>query len=131
MHEWLNDYRQLEREIAYLDNSLERNKRELKRWVEGDLAGVKLSECSLGSQVEQIIERIEYELAHKMNDLETIKKLISTFDGIEYQILYLKNVEGKTLQQIAERLNYSYNHIKNKHSHILKCMRHANKVLAR
>ena len=42
---------------------------------------------SLGANIEKIIEVIEYELAHKLNDLNELKKLISTFDGLEYKIL--------------------------------------------
>ncbi|CAM5212120.1 Phage protein OS=Lysinibacillus sphaericus OX=1421 GN=LS41612_21190 PE=4 SV=1 [Lysinibacillus sphaericus] len=60
---WLKDYRELEYEIAYLDLNLERTKTELKRWVQGDLAKVKLTSESQGSKVEDIIEQIEWELA--------------------------------------------------------------------
>ncbi|PFK05939.1 hypothetical protein COI98_30640, partial [Bacillus cereus] len=33
MFEWLKDYQKLEDEIIYLENGLDRSKKELKRWV--------------------------------------------------------------------------------------------------
>lgn len=41
LYEWLRDYRKLEDEIAYLEFNLERSENELRRWVSGDLTGVK------------------------------------------------------------------------------------------
>ncbi|MBG9577947.1 phage protein, partial [Bacillus thuringiensis] len=61
---------------------------------------------------------IEYELAHKMNDLYDLKKLICTFKGLEHRIMYGKYVEGKRLDEIAEELNYSAQYIYNKHAEI-------------
>lgn len=117
---WLKDYRELEYEIAYLEQNLERTKRELKRWVEGDLAKVKLTSDSHGAKVEDIIERIEWELAHKMNDLYDIKKLVSAFDSLEHKILIGKYIDGRTLEQVAEDLGYSSQYIYNKHAQIKK-----------
>ncbi|WP_353055069.1 hypothetical protein [Bacillus thuringiensis] len=42
MLEWLKDYQKLEDEILYLKHNLYRSKRELKRWVSGDLRDVCL-----------------------------------------------------------------------------------------
>lgn len=128
MYEWLKDYRKLEEEIAYLEFNLERTKRELSRWVGGNLSGVKLEPESLGANVEEKLEAIEYELAHKLNDLEELKNLICTFSGLEYKILYRKHVEGKTLEVIANELNYSTNYIKMKHANIMRMMQYADKV---
>ena len=52
----------------------------------------KLTPESHGANVEEKLEAIEFELAHKLNDLHELKKLISTFDGLEYKILYKKHV---------------------------------------
>lgn len=49
---------------------------------------------------------------------ESLILLINTFKGIESQILKKKYVEGKTLEEIAEELNYSYSHIKAKHAEL-------------
>ncbi|MGH0943825.1 hypothetical protein ACQVTS_21600, partial [Bacillus mycoides] len=116
MFDWLKDYQKLEDEIIYLENHLYRSKRELKRWVHGDLAKYKLTVDSEGAKVEEQIEVIEYELAHKMNDLYDLKKVIRTFEGLEHKIMYGKYVEGMTFDKIAEELNYSTQYIYNKHA---------------
>ncbi len=115
---WLKDYRELEYEIAYLELNLMRTKTELKRWVQGDLAKVKLTADSQGSKVEEVIEQIEWELAHKMNNLFDIKRLVKTFEGLEHRILIGKYIEHKTLEQVAEELGYSAQYIYNKHAQI-------------
>ncbi|PEP86575.1 hypothetical protein CN585_30145, partial [Bacillus toyonensis] len=48
MLDWLKDYQKLEDEIIYLEHDLNRSKRELKRWVYGDLQEVRLTEGSEG-----------------------------------------------------------------------------------
>lgn len=123
MYEWLKDYRKLNEEIAYLEHNLERSKRELKRWVEGDLSKIKLEVDSDGAKLEEHIERIEWELAHKMNDLYDLKKLIDTFKGLDNKILKMKWIEGMTLEQIAIELGYSYNYIKRKHAEAMKIIK--------
>jgi len=120
LYEWLLDYQKLSDEIDYLEYQLDRNKKELKRWVQGDLYDVKLNEKSIASNLEETIFALEYELAHKMNDLYDAKKLISTFKGLENQILYKKYVEGKTLLETANELGYTSGHIYNKHAEIMK-----------
>ena len=118
--QWLKDYQQLEYDIAYLEQNLERTKRELKRWVEGDLSKVKLTADSHGAKVEDIIIRIETELAHKQHDLDDIKRLVSNFEGLENKILVGKYIDGKTLEDVAEELGYSAQYIYNKHAQIRK-----------
>ncbi|GAA5416213.1 hypothetical protein Pryu01_01245 [Paraliobacillus ryukyuensis] len=120
MYEWLQDYQKIEEEIIYLDFELTRNKKELDRWIKGDLENIKLNDQSKAAKLEEVIENVEYELAHKMNDLYDAKKLISMFKGLENRILYKKYVEGKTLALIAHEMNYSSNYIYNKHAQIMK-----------
>ncbi|WP_144505955.1 hypothetical protein [Bacillus mycoides] len=116
MFDWLRDYQKLEERIAYLDYNLDKTKAELKRWISGDLRDVRLTTDSDGAKVEGHLAAIQYELAHKMNDMYKLKKLISTFKGLENKIAYLKYVEGMTLEKIAEELNYSPQYIYNKHA---------------
>ena len=126
MFEWLKDYRDLEERIAYLEHNLDMTKNELKRWENTrDLGRYKLQADSLGANVEEKIEVIEYELAHKMNDLFKVSKLIRSFKGLENQILYYKYVEGETLVGIADRLNKSPNYIYNKHAQIMRMIDYA------
>ncbi|EOO73370.1 hypothetical protein CN966_30490 [Bacillus cereus] len=116
MFDWLKDYQKLEERIAYLDYNLDKTKAELRRWISGDLQDVRLTAESEGAKVEERIEAIEYELAHKMNDMYKLKKLIRTFKGLENKIAYYKYVESMTLEKIAEELNYSTQYIYNKHA---------------
>ncbi|MET4560405.1 DNA-directed RNA polymerase specialized sigma24 family protein [Lysinibacillus parviboronicapiens] len=102
----------LEDEITYLEYNLSRSQNELKRWVQGDLAKYKLTSKSDGARLEERIEVIEYELAHKMNDLHDLRKLINTFQGIEHQIVYKRYIKGKTFGAIANDLCYSLGYIK-------------------
>ncbi|WP_242315896.1 hypothetical protein [Bacillus cereus group sp. BfR-BA-01355] len=128
MFDWLKDYQKLEEDIAYLDYNLDKTKAELKRWVSGDLREVRLTTESEGAKVEERIEAIEYELAHKMNDMYKLKKLIRTFKGLENKIAYYKYVEGMTLEKIAEELNYSTQYIYNKHAAMREKVEYSNRT---
>ncbi|QOQ37179.1 sigma70_r4 domain-containing protein [Bacillus phage F16Ba] len=123
MFNWLRDYQKLEEDIAYLEYNLDKTKAELRRWVSGDLREVRLTAESEGAKVENRIEAIEYELAHKMNDMYKLEKLISKFRGLENQILKLKYLDGMTLEEIAEAVNYSSSHIKKKHAELVRLIK--------
>ncbi|OTW84299.1 hypothetical protein BK702_22405 [Bacillus thuringiensis serovar cameroun] len=123
MFDWLKDYQKLEEDIEYLDYNLDKTKAELKRWVNGDLREIRLTAESEGAKVEGRIEAIEYELAHKINDMYKLKKLISKFRGLDNQILKMKYVDGMTLEQIAEEISYSSSHIKKKHAEIIRLIK--------
>ncbi|UPJ15593.1 hypothetical protein MYW48_23170 [Bacillus cereus] len=123
MFDWLKDYQKLEEDIEYLDYNLDKTKAELKRWVSGDLREVRLTAESEGAKVEERIEAIEYELAHKMNDMYKLKRLISKFRGLDNKILKMKYVDGMTLEQIAEEISYSSSHIKKKHAEIVRLIK--------
>lgn len=125
MFDWLLDYQKLKEQIDYLEYKLEREKRELRRWVHGDLQDVKLQEDSIASGLEERIEVYEKELQHKKNDLKKAEELIRTFQRLDNKILYYKYVKGMTLEQIADELNYSHGYIKQKHAEIMKIIRFA------
>ena len=128
MYEWLLDYQKLKEEIDYLEYKLDREKRELRRWVYGDLQDVKLHKDSISAKIEERIAALEYELAHKMNDLYDAEKLISKFKGLENKILYFKYVEGLLLEEIAEKLNYSPSYIYKKHAEIMRMIKFADSL---
>lgn len=109
---------------------MERSKRELKRWTSGDLAKVKLHPEAKGARLEEVIASIEYEIAHKMNDLHDAAKLIATFSGLDNRILYLKYVEGKSLEEVASELNYSYSHISKKHAELTRTIKYVSDYFA-
>ncbi|MGR6912512.1 DUF1492 domain-containing protein [Bacillus sp. BSL6] len=128
MFDWLKDYQKLEERIAYLDYNLDKTKAELKRWVSGDLREVRLTSESEGAKVEERIEAIEYELAHKMNEMHDLLELISKFKGLENKVLKMKYVDGMTLEDIAEDMNYSSSYIYKKHAEIIKRLKFAEEL---
>ena len=123
MYDWLKDYQNLEEEITYLEFNLEQTKRELKRWIDGDLQGIKLQHDSLGAKVEENVERIKQELSYKKEQQEKLVKLVETFRGLDNRILKLKYVDGMTLEQIAEELSYSAGHIRRKHAELVRTIK--------
>lgn len=125
---WVQDYRELKQDIAYLEESLERNKRELHRWVNGDLSKYKLEPESHGAKLEDIILGIEREIAHKMNDLESIKRLVATFEGVENQIAYKRYIESKKLTEIASELNLSLSYAEKKSAEITRTLKYAQRL---
>ncbi|EOO41268.1 phage protein [Bacillus cereus VD133] len=128
MFNWLKVYQELEQGIAYLNYNLDKTQAELKRWVSGDLREVRLTAESEGAKVEERIEAIEYELAHKMNDIYDLKDLISTFKGLENQILYGKYVQGKTLEYLSVEFGYSRSYIYQKHAEIMRRIKFAEEL---
>lgn len=128
LYEWLKDYRKLEDEISFIEFNLDRSERELKRWEGGDLQKTKLHPESIASNLEETIDCIEYELAHKMNDMFNMTKMISSFVGLEHKILYMKYIEGMTLERVAEELKYSAQYIYNKHAEIKRMIDYAQGV---
>ncbi|WP_371069201.1 hypothetical protein [Sediminibacillus sp. JSM 1682029] len=128
MYEWLKDYMRMEEQIEYLDLELNRYKRELDRWMYGDLNEVKLKENSKAAKLEEIIAVKEHELAHKMNDLYDAKRLISRFKGLENKILFKKYVNDMTLESIAEELNYSASYIYKKHAELMRLIKFADRL---
>lgn len=128
MFEWLFDYQKISEEIEYLVFQLDREKRELERWTCGDLIKVRLTEGSIASGLEERIEAMELDLAHKMNDLYNAENIISSFKGLENQILYYRYVKGMTLVQVAAELTYSYNYIKSKHAEIMRMIKFADRL---
>lgn len=125
MFKRIKSYQKLEDDIQFLEFELDRYKKELKRWVDGDLQKVKLTKDSKGAKVEESIAILEKEIAIKKQELEEMKKLIASFDGLDNQILYMKYIEKKTLEQIADELGYSASHIYNRHSQINKMIEYA------
>ncbi|MBG9618014.1 MULTISPECIES: hypothetical protein [Bacillus] len=123
MFNWLKEYQRLEEEIVYLEYNLDKTKAELKRWIYGDLQSIRLSAASEGAKVEERMEVITYELAHKMNEMYTLIKLMNKFRGLDNQILKMKYVDGMTLEEIAEASRYSLSHIKKKHAEIVRLIK--------
>lgn len=125
MFRWLKDYQKLEEEIAYLEYDLEQTEAELKRWISGDLCDVRLTPDSQGAKVEEIIEKKKGELYMKQEQRRNLVHLISKFKGLENQILKRKYIDGMTLEEVAENMNYSSSYIYKKHAEIIRRIKFA------
>jgi len=129
LYEWLKDYQKLEEEIAYLEFNLEQTERELKRWIEGDLSKIKLQHDSLGAKVEDQIERIKKELKLKIEQRNKLIELVGTFKGLDNKILKMKYIDGLTLEEIAEILNYSISHVRKRHAELMRTIKFVNEYV--
>ncbi|MBG9841770.1 MULTISPECIES: hypothetical protein [Bacillus cereus group] len=127
MFDWLKDYQKLKQDIAYLEYNLEQTEAELKRWISGDLRNVSLTQDSQGAKVEEVIENIKSELAFKQNQMNKLIALVNDFEGLDNQILKFKYIYGMTLEEIAERVDYSYSHVKKRHAELIRLIRFADK----
>ncbi|MGX7195458.1 hypothetical protein [Enterococcus olivae] len=118
--QWLKDYQELEQQILYLRWNLNKSKLELDRWVNGDLANVRLDKNSRSAKLEENIEAIEKELDILYNQKEETEVLVSSFEGLDNEIVMMKYIHGKTLEEIASDLSYSYSYIKTRHAALKK-----------
>lgn len=128
LFKWLKDYQKLEEEIAYLEYNLEQTEAELKRWISGDLCDVRLTSDSQGAKVEDIIEKIKNELSIKQEQMRNLVNLISKFKGLENQIIKKKYIDGMTLEEVAENMNYSASYIYKKHAEIIRRIKFAEEL---
>lgn len=124
--EWLKDYQDLEEHLLYLKWNLNKSKLELDRWVNGDLAKIKLTKDSRASSLEEKIQIIEKEIEIVERQLEETKAFLDQFTSLENQILKLKYIDNLTLEAVAEELGYSYQYIKSKHASLRRIISYLN-----
>lgn len=108
----------MDEEIAFIKWNLNKSELELSRWEEGDLSKVRLTNESKGARVEEVIKKLESDLMFREELKASLMLLINTFKGNDNQILKKKYVEGKSLEVIAEELNYSSGYIRQKHAEL-------------
>lgn len=122
MFDWLLEYKKLEESIAFITWNLNKTRLELIRWEEGDLKDLKLTRESKGANVEEAIERLEFELKEKEKLKESLLELINSFEGLDTKIIKMKYIDGMTLEAIAEETNYSAGYIRRKHTELKKAI---------
>ncbi|MED3470511.1 sigma factor-like helix-turn-helix DNA-binding protein, partial [Bacillus thuringiensis] len=94
----------------------------------GDLREVRLTADSNGAKVEEHIQRIRKEIELKKEQRVRLINLISKFKGLENQILKKKYIDGMTLEEIAENMNYSSSYIYKKHAEIIRRIKFADEL---
>jgi len=108
-------YSDLVLDIEILKEQIELCKAEQKQWW---LGGRLVNTVSLDNAAERVdklsekIERMEEELQIKTERAEKFNQRLQQYQGLEYKIFYMRYIECKTLKEIAEELNYSYQYIR-------------------
>lgn len=130
-YQWLADYKELEEKLLYLKWNLNKSKLELIRWVEGDLAGIKLDRGSHSASLEEKIKFIEQEISEANTQIKELKGIVDNFEGIDAQIVRLKFIENISLDDIADQLGYSISYIRKRHTDIRKTLSFLDKFIER
>ena len=111
-------YHDLCKEIDILETRIRNLEREHKFWysqcwgVRGRLA-VPLDVCL--KRMEEICDQVEFYatiLDEKEDARKHMEKRISELERIDYKVVYMRDIKGMTLMEIAVELGYSYDWIK-------------------
>ncbi len=123
-YQWLQEYQKLEEEIEILKWKIRKSEMELDRWYDPrDLGKVKITNESIASHLEENIKRDQAFLGEKELAMEALMIMIERFKGLDNKILKMKYIDGMTLREISEELNYSYSYIMNKHASMVKTIK--------
>lgn len=120
--QWLKDYQELDEQILYLKWNLNKSKLELNRWVNGDLADVRIEKNSRSASLEENIQKIENEIEILEEQRQEMLAIINSFKGIDNEIIRKKYVEGCSLEIIAEEIGYSASYVRQRHADIRKTL---------
>lgn len=120
--QWLKDYQELDDQILYLKWNLNKSKLELSRWVNGDLADVRIEKNSRSASLEENIQKIENEIEILEEQRKEMLAIINSFKGIDNEIIRKKYVEGCSLEIIAEEIGYSASYVRQRHADIRKTL---------
>lgn len=55
--------------------------------------------------------------------LDNLHKMISKFDDLDSTILRMKYIDGVSLYEVSESTAYSYGHVRNRHSVLIKSIK--------
>ncbi|MEH6848577.1 sigma factor-like helix-turn-helix DNA-binding protein [Bacillus pseudomycoides] len=89
---------------------------------------IPLALDEIAGRHDRIIEKsrnLQERIADKQSVMGELQFVMSKKKGLEQQIVYMRDVLGMTLKQIATELGYSYQHIRRVSSGMNKCYNHA------
>ncbi len=129
--QWLKNYQDLEEQILFMKWNLNKSRLELDRWVNGDLANVRLEKNSRSSSLEENIRIIENELALLEKEQVELLELIDSFSGADVQIVKLKYIDDMDVYDIADATGYSVSYIRKRHTEIRKTLSFVDEYEAR
>ncbi|MEK4565203.1 sigma factor-like helix-turn-helix DNA-binding protein [Alkalihalobacillus sp. FSL R5-0424] len=108
-------YNETIKQISVLDDLIEVTETEQQNWWIGGKLFNKVPMDNAAERVDRLTERLELMRAERnvlIDRTVVIAEKLRELDGIEYQVGYKRYVEGKTLQQIADELERSHEHIR-------------------
>lgn len=129
--QWLKNYQDLEEQILFMKWNLNKSRLELDRWVNGDLANVRLEKNSRSSSLEENIRIIENELELLEKEKIELMELIDSFSGADNQIVKLKYIDDMDVYDIADETGYSVSYIRKRHTEIRKTLSFVDEYEAR
>lgn len=129
--QWLKNYQDLEEQILFMKWNLNKSRLELDRWVNGDLANVRLEKNSRSSSLEENIRIIENELELLEKEKVELMELIDSFSGTDNQIVKLKYIDDMDVYDIADETGYSVSYIRKRHTEIRKTLSFVDEYEAR
>ncbi|MGF2085882.1 hypothetical protein [Enterococcus casseliflavus] len=129
--QWLKNYQDLEEQILFMKWNLNKSRLELDRWVNGDLANVRLEKNSRSSSLEENIRIIENELELLEKEKTELMELIDSFSGADVQIVKLKYIDDMDVYDIADETGYSVSYIRKRHTEIRKTLSFVDEYEAR
>ena len=129
--QWLKNYQDLEEQILFMKWNLNKSRLELDRWVNGDLANVRLEKNSRSSSLEENIRIIENELEMLEKEKVELMELIDSFSGADNQIVKLKYIDDMDVYDIADETGYSVSYIRKRHTEIRKTLSFVDEYEAR
>lgn len=108
-------YMDLVNEIVLLEYQIQESLNERNDWFFTGRLGSKYRLDVASERLDKLSERIEW-LVERSDRKKEIKKQIEEklkeLTGIEYKVAYMRVVESKRLEEIAEELNFSVDWIK-------------------
>ena len=129
--QWLKNYQDLEEQILFMKWNLNKSRLELDRWVNGDLANVRLEKNSRSSSLEENIRIIENELELLEKEKVELMELIDSFSGADNQIVKLKYIDDMDVYDIADETGYSVSYIRKRNTEIRKTLSFVDEYEAR
>ncbi|HDR4948976.1 TPA: hypothetical protein QCR51_005625 [Bacillus cereus] len=116
----------LEIDHKYLMKNMEMNVPQYNGVVDYSQERVKggqipLTLDEIAGRHDRITEKVSYlqeNIAAKQSVMDEVQVVMSKKKGLEKQILYMRDMLGFTLKQIASETGYSYDHIRRVSSHM-------------
>lgn len=108
-------YNDLILDIEILKEQIELTYNEREQWWFGGKLSSTVPLDNMASRVDRLtekLEKLEEQLKFKEAAEFRLKEQLARYEGLEYKVLYRRYVEGKSLKDIAEELNYSYDYIR-------------------